>query len=272
MKIGGQPFEAIVFDPEQVIESPWMRSCMGHVVAVSFDGSPFGDEDLTLMAGLDVPAAMRLPGRPALDYGGLDLDNQRTDAIARVIALDGTTGRATANPWAGSTGGIAQLIDGRFISWFSFVDVTGSGFHPDAYGGDEVVYVSATFRGAWMALSEAERAQLVYATSPEEAAPTDVLHDRFLELGGGDLAEVDDVLYRLVDQLLATSKDLDTITYLDRITYRRHALIALAHEMGVFDGCEEPRIDGLLRQWNALHAQLRIETALKTDETEPAPV
>lgn len=284
MKIGWQPFEAIVFDPEQVTESPWMRSSMGHVVAVFVDGSPLGDEGLTLIAGLDEPAAMRLPGKSSAgDWlnGGLDLDNQRADAIARVIALDGIYVRhghgqppnIRPNPWASSTGGIAQLIDGRFISWFSFIDVTGSGFHPDAYGGDTasawpgacrtpppatVVYVSATFRGVWMALSEAERGELVYATSPEEEAPTDVLHDRFLELGGGDEPDLD---------LVSSASSLDEVTSKDlvTITYRRHVLIALAHEMGVFDGCEAPRIDELLRQWNGRYARLRFETALATE-------
>lgn len=226
------PFRDVVFDPLVVEETPWLRSFgwVGAFTAVDDNGAR--------VPGLSEPRndehALRLRGATDhLFYS--NPDNQRPDAIARIVALGGNDGAAgnwvaVLDPWSTPTGGIAQLVDGSFISWFSFVDVTGSGFHGEAVGGDAEVFVSDSFRGAYMALSEQEREQFTYATSPDEREPVSVLHDRFLELGG-----VDDVDRRRV----------------------LHELDQLASTMGLFTGMVEQRVDCLVRYWTTYYSMIR---------------
>lgn len=244
MKVFGQvppwdPFRKVSFDPLLVGESPWLRSdgWTGVITSVREDGSaasglPTGVSMFRLCGTSDHP-----------DYSSAD--NQRPDGVMRVVALVGHDGgygfdADTEDPWARSNGGIAQLVDGRFISWFSFVDVTGSGFHPGAIGGHAGIFVSETFRGVWLAaLTEEEREQLTFATSGDEPDSIHVLHDRFLELGGnepwndgegGDRSE----------------------------QHRRHELVALAVKMGLFAGMEEARVDDLIRWWSAHYDMIHV--------------
>lgn len=45
--------------------------------------------------------------------------------------------------WDGFTACVVRLDESRFAAWESWWGPTGSGFHPDAYGGDVIVYVGS---------------------------------------------------------------------------------------------------------------------------------
>lgn len=53
--------------------------------------------------------------------------------------------------------GIVELVDGRYVAWESSWGPTGSGFHPDAYGGTADILFAATEEAARGALSEKAR-------------------------------------------------------------------------------------------------------------------
>jgi hypothetical protein len=56
--------------------------------------------------------------------------------------------------WDGECAFVARLKDGRYISWESWTDCTGSGFSCDAYGGDAIVWFSLTITEAISLMSE----------------------------------------------------------------------------------------------------------------------
>lgn len=55
---------------------------------------------------------------------------------------------------------IVELHDGRVCAWSTWADVTGSGFHHDAYGGDAVLLYGASVEAVLPYLSEQERESL----------------------------------------------------------------------------------------------------------------
>ena len=61
---------------------------------------------------------------------------------------------------------VVRLNDGRIAAWASWWDVTGSGFHADAYGGDAVLLFGATVEAVLPHLSEEEREGLTWHTVP----------------------------------------------------------------------------------------------------------
>lgn len=56
------------------------------------------------------------------------------DDVKRIVASD------AGSDFEHSEIAIVELNDGRFVGWESWTDVTGSGFHGDAYGGDVEVW------------------------------------------------------------------------------------------------------------------------------------
>jgi|KBSSwiStaDraftv2_1062776.scaffolds.fasta_scaffold00132_90 hypothetical protein len=54
--------------------------------------------------------------------------------VKRIVAHDG------GSDFDRSEHAVIELNDGRFVGWESWSDVTGSGFHGDAYGGDVEVW------------------------------------------------------------------------------------------------------------------------------------
>lgn len=90
--------------------------------------------------------------------------------VARVLALV-----------PGSFTVLLQLHDGRYMSWESWQEMTGSGFHGDAYGGHQEVWVASTPQTAIAMISEQERERLVFATRPEDEGLTLVLYDLFMQ-------------------------------------------------------------------------------------------
>lgn len=48
----------------------------------------------------------------------------------------------------GSVFGVVRLSDGRYLSWTSWTDVTGTGFYPDAYGGNTDIFYSNSLEDA----------------------------------------------------------------------------------------------------------------------------
>jgi len=61
---------------------------------------------------------------------------------------------------------IVRLNDGRIVAWATWSDVTGSGFHSDAYGGDAVLLFGATVEAVLPHLSEQERETLTWLVKP----------------------------------------------------------------------------------------------------------
>lgn len=121
-------------------ENPWDAS--GHSGAVSLDEAP-----------VYIPKA---------------------EDVARVVALGG----------AMTTSCVVELHPGdgrpRFVSWESQdSEPTGSGFHPDAYGGDAEIWCADSFSAAFLQISERERESMRFATHPSEEPLCEVLFDAF---------------------------------------------------------------------------------------------
>lgn len=73
------------------------------------------------------------------EYRPISVGGCRTSKIAaadvkRVVGHDG------GSDFDKSEIAVVELNDGRFVGWESWSDVTGSGFHYDAYGGDVEVW------------------------------------------------------------------------------------------------------------------------------------
>lgn len=82
---------------------------------------------------------------------GAATDDFTSDDVDAVLAYGDTD---TCDTGAGTTAGIIRLKDGRFVSLESSYDVTGSGFHEDAYGGDADIWFSTTAGAALEKISE----------------------------------------------------------------------------------------------------------------------
>ena len=135
-------------------------------------------------------------------------DNFTMDDVVCVIAYGGDE-----SAYSGAYAGLALLSDGRFLSWESWSDATGSGFHHDAYGGDQEVMVSTNPITALRGIPENRRSLLVFATHESERALVEVLYDAHLSGHGRD------------------------------------ALIAIARASGEFHTLVEFRVDELRRRW-----------------------
>jgi hypothetical protein len=83
---------------------------------------------------------------------GCEAHDFTKDDVARLVAY-GDTGHG----WDGDAAGIAELKDGRFVSWETWWGPTGSGFYCDAYGGDTDVGFAKTAHAARAWLSEKAR-------------------------------------------------------------------------------------------------------------------
>lgn len=134
---------------------------------------------------------------------GAAIDDWTQDDVVKVIAYDIASDQA----------GVALLRDGRVISWESWADVTGSGFHGDAYGGDQGVFVARGYVDAIRAIPENNRELLQFVTDPREQALVEVLFD--------------------AHQSSATKAEM----------------VALANASGEFGELVEFRIDELIRRW-----------------------
>lgn len=89
-----------------------------------------------------------LDGTPTTDF--------TEDDVESVVAY----GETSHDSWTGQCAGIALLRDGRFISWESWWDVTGTGFCGDAYGGTADIAFAATRQIALTHISEVARETL----------------------------------------------------------------------------------------------------------------
>lgn len=66
--------------------------------------------------------------------GGCETTKPAAADVKQVIGHDG------GSDFDKSEIAVVELQDGRFVGWESWSDVTGSGFHHDAYGGDVEVW------------------------------------------------------------------------------------------------------------------------------------
>ena len=79
------------------------------------------------------------PWAPNAEYKPVSINGCPTSPVAesdvkRIVAHDG------GSDFDSSEIAVIELLDGRFVGWESWGDVTGSGFHHDAYGGDVEVW------------------------------------------------------------------------------------------------------------------------------------
>lgn len=72
----------------------------------------------------------------------------RFDAVPPNVARIVECGSTTRDSWDGTCYGVVELTDGRFVSWVSTWDATGSGFQCGAYGGDAMIAISADEQSA----------------------------------------------------------------------------------------------------------------------------
>lgn len=87
------------------------------------------------------------------------------DDVARIAHLGETDG------WNGTSAGVVELADGRFVSWESLFEPSGAGFYCDFYGGDADVFVARTEAAALSMISEQARELF------DVRAVSDVNHD-----------------------------------------------------------------------------------------------
>jgi len=73
-----------------------------------------------------------------VSVNGCAITNVAAADVKRVVTCD------TGSAFDRSEIAIVELNDGRFVGWESWSDVTGSGFHHDAYGGDVEVWFAST--------------------------------------------------------------------------------------------------------------------------------
>lgn len=59
---------------------------------------------------------------------------------------------------------IAELHDGRIVAWSTWSDVTGSGFHADAYGGNAELLFAASVEAVLPFIPEQDRETLKWFT------------------------------------------------------------------------------------------------------------
>lgn len=69
-----------------------------------------------------------------VSVGGCPTSIIAEDDVAQVLGHDG------GSDFQRSEVAVVVLKDGRFVGWESWSDVTGSGFHSDAYGGNVEVW------------------------------------------------------------------------------------------------------------------------------------
>lgn len=69
----------------------------------------------------------------------------------------------TPDDWNGSSAGVAELKDGRLISWESSYGPTGCGFRKNAYGGTADILFSSTVQTAVRCISEQSRELLEWS-------------------------------------------------------------------------------------------------------------
>jgi len=126
MQIRATVFENRLADVVERWPMPWSRG-EWHGEFVSLDGAPTGDFN--------------------------------SDDVSAVLAF----GEAVDEWQDGSQAGIARLKDGRFVSWESFSDVSGSGFSADGTGGGADIWLSTTAGAALEKISEIGREMLRFA-------------------------------------------------------------------------------------------------------------
>lgn len=170
-----KPWVPISYDPAKLDEVPW------------------GDF-------ATIGTVHSLDGSRVRNFSALDVE--------RVLAY-GDSGAG----WDGSVAGLALLRWGQYLAWESWWGPTGSGFHSDAYGGDQEVMVALDPVVALRAIPENKRELLVFATDESERALVDVLFDAHMSGTG------------------------------------RAGLIEVARESGEFGVLVEFRVDELLRRW-----------------------
>ncbi len=96
--------------------------------------------------------------------------------VSRVLA--GYNGASSY--WECSVSGLVQLRDGRYMAWMSNVDVTGSGFHADAYGGDANIHIGSSPDRVMRFIPEFNREQMTWSTTEAEAHVDDIMWDAWL--------------------------------------------------------------------------------------------
>lgn len=77
-----------------------------------------------------------------------------TLTISKYDVADVIAHGETSPGWDGESATVILLKDGRFASWESWWDATGSGFCCDAYGGNAVVWFSSSVTAATSRMSE----------------------------------------------------------------------------------------------------------------------
>lgn len=102
---------------------------------------------------------METPWSDCATYQPVSVDGCSVSAIAEsdvkcIVAHDG------GSDFDRSEIAIVQLHDGRYIGWESWTDVTGSGFHGDAYGGDVEVWFATSIKKLKSKFSERAWEQL----------------------------------------------------------------------------------------------------------------
>lgn len=239
------PFELVTFDPSQMEESPWMRASdwSGRFVGLDETGRSIiwsRNGNLVALAAENATDDLLVRDvRPATTDPSFYGMPQPWDLADRVLAWDGAP-----NTERDYSTGIARLKDGRFVSWESDIDYSGTGFHPDGgSGGGADISIARTALAAIRAISEQGRERLRFATLPSEAALVSVLHDRYLEIGitstKGWVIR-DGIPGPLVEVLVA----------------RRQTLVAVAQESGEFGELVEWRVGELLDRWDAHYDQI----------------
>lgn len=176
-------FIPLVFDPDGTFDVPWNTHAT-HGGIRSLDGAPTSP------------------------FTRADVD--------RIVAY----GSTAEHDWDGHTACVALLTDGRYLSWDSWWGPTGSGFHEDAYGGDQEVMVALDPCIAIAGIPEQRRELLRFATDESERALVDVLYDAHMQ---GE---------------------------------SRQRLVAIARESGEFGALVEYRVDELIHRWPVLQSLL----------------
>ncbi len=194
MKIEELPL--VTFDPATINESPWCRGNW-HGRVVSIDGlaleTPVPDDPSC------VTRVLALSATPACDEGAYERGDY----------------------FGGHSVGLALLTDGRYIGWDSPMDVTGTGFHEDAYGGEADIFVAMSPVDILRHLGEQAVEQLRFASLPSEQPLAAVLRDAWLNdastvslysiaRDSGEFGEL--VVYRVNELVLQIWKESDANT------------------------------------------------------------
>ena len=97
-----------------------------------------------------------------ISVGGCDASDFGRDDVDHVVAF------THAGGWddVGDIAAIVRLKDGRFASWTTWQDVTGTGFCCDAYGGKADIYFASTVEAALSTFGEVAREALRAEMTP----------------------------------------------------------------------------------------------------------